>query len=261
MASTAEVQWADRIAAAVVEGLSRRARAVEGGEVIEVDGLVVALTNLPDPALNSACVASDPSDPDAALTAAEEEFLRRGHPFFGIELERGRHPELERAIRHAGMALLFSHPGMAVPTADLRRPAHSGGVDITRVREDADLAALRAVDLEAFGGDPVVTERFLGPGMIASDENRSFLARNGDGAVGAGVGWLLQGTVGIFGIAVIERARRQGIGGALTVTAAHAFGDAADLAWLHPSEMARHLYESLGFRAVSEWDIWVRPEA
>lgn len=256
-----EARWAERIEDALVEGLSRRALAVDGGEVIEVDGLVVALTNLPDPSINGTCVANDPVDPDAALASAEEEYRRRGHPFFGLELERGRHPELEEAVKRAGLALLFSHPAMAARTADLARPAPSEQVSVTRVFEDADLVALRALDLEAFGGDAAVTERFLGPGMVASLHNRSFLARNADGVVGSGAAWLLQETVGIFGIGVAESARRRGIGATLTLTAAHAFEDAADLAWLHPSEMARPLYESLGFRAVSEWDIWVRPEA
>jgi ribosomal protein S18 acetylase RimI-like enzyme len=255
-----ETPWAERIEAAVVEGLSRRALAVDGGEVIEVDGLVVALTNLSDPSINGVCVVSEPADPDAALASAEEEFRRRGHAFFGIELERGRHPELEEAVKRAGLALLFSHPALAVRTADLVPPTSSEDVDIARVVDGAGLAEMRAVDLEAFGGDPTVTERFLGAGMIASEQNRSFLARSGERAVGAGTGWLLRGTVGIFGIAVVERARRRGIGAALTLRAAHAFGDAPDLAWLHPSEMARSLYETLGFRAVSEWDIWVRPD-
>ncbi len=255
-----EVRWANRIAAAVVEGLSRRALAVDGGEVIEIDGLVVALTNLPDPAINGACVASDPSDPDAALAAAEEEFRRRQHPFFGIELERGRHPAVEEAVKRTGLALLFSHPAMAVPIADLAEPAFPEGVRIDRVVDGLDLAALRALDLEAFGGDAEVTERFLSAGMVASAHNRTFLARDGDDVVGAGTGWLLRGTVGIFGIGVAERARRRGIGAGITLTATHAFGGAADLAWLHPSEMARSLYGSLGFRTVSEWDIWVRPQ-
>jgi hypothetical protein len=68
---------------------------VDGGEVVEVDGLVVALTNLPEPAMNNAVVDREPEDADAAIAAAEEEFRRRGHPFFGIELERGRHPAVE----------------------------------------------------------------------------------------------------------------------------------------------------------------------
>lgn len=82
-----------------------------------MDGLLVALTNLADPAINGSCVAGDPSDPEAALAAAEGEFRRRGLPFFSIESERGRHPTLEEAVRRAGLTLSISHPAMAARVA------------------------------------------------------------------------------------------------------------------------------------------------
>jgi len=250
----------DRIRAAYVEGSRRRALSVEGGEVVEIDGLVVALTNLPEPALNGAVVAREPEDADVALAAAEQEFRRRGHPFFGIELERGRHPAVEEAVGRAGLTLLLSHPAMAARPADLPwGPTAPAVVLIERLDDPSELAELQAVDLDAFGGDPDVTARFLGPGVLASDHIRVFLAREDGRAIGAGTAWSLLGTVGIFGIAVVERARGRGIGAALTLTAAHAFGDDVDLAWLHPTDLARPLYERLGFRAVSDWDIWVRP--
>jgi len=231
---------------------------VDGGEVVEVDGLVVALTNLPEPSLNGAVVAREPDEPDAAVAAAEEEFRRRGHPFFGIELERGRHPAVEEAVRHTGLTLLLSRPAMAAPLDDLLvGPAVPSGVRIVRLEDPNDLPELRAVDLDAFRGDPDVTARFLGPGMLASDHNRVFLAREGLRAIGAGTAWSLLGTVGIFGIAVVRSARGRGIGTALTLTAARAFPD-IDLAWLYPTDLARPLYERLGFRAVGDWDIWVR---
>lgn len=233
---------------------------MEGGEVVEVDGLVVALTNLLDPALNGVVVAREPEDADAALAAAEAEFSRRGHPFFGIELERGRHPAVEEAVRRAGLTLLFSHPAMAARPVDLQSgPAAPAGVRIEPMEDPSELPELQAVDLDAFGGDPGVTARFLGEGMLGSDHNRLFLARENGRAIGAGTAWSLLGTVGIFGIAVVERARGRRIGTALTLTAARAFGDDVDLAWLYPTHLARPLYERLGFRAVGDWDIWVRP--
>ena len=54
-------------------------------------------------------------------------------------------------------------------------------------------------------------------------------------------------------------ARRQGIGTAITVAAATAFGSEADLAWLHPDDGARAMYERLGFREISTWEVWTRP--
>lgn len=255
-----DTRWADRISGAVAAGLTRRALAVDGGEVVEVDGLVIGFTNLPDPSINGAAVVHAPSDPDGALAAAEDEFRRRGHPFFGIELERGRYPAVEEAVERAGLALLFSHPALAALPTDLGPPTPPDQVEITRVLDEDDLVALRALDLEAFGGDAAVTERFLGPSMIANPDNRSFLARTPGAVVGSGAAWLLEGSVGIFGIGVAETARRRGVGAALTLTAAHAFGEAADLAWLHPSEMARSMYEALGFQRVAEWDVWTRPQ-
>jgi ribosomal protein S18 acetylase RimI-like enzyme len=253
--------WAERLAAACLEGARGRALSVEDGEVVEIDGLALALSNLPTEELNSAAVSREPSDPRAALAAAEDEFRRRGHAFFGIELERGRHPSVEAAVRDAGLTRLFSRPLMAAAREDLATPTHLDGVQIEPVEEEGSLAELRSVDLEAFGGDPAITELSLGPRLLALGNTRMFLARLGGVAVGEGAVWLLSGTVGIFGIGVMERARRRGIGGALTLTAAHAFGDRADVAWLLPTEMARPLYEGLGFRSVSEWEVWVRAPA
>ena len=35
-------------------------------------------------------------------------------------------------------------------------------------------------------------------------------------------------------------------------------GDAGNLAWLQPSEMGRPVYGSMGFRAIAEWQVWIR---
>jgi ribosomal protein S18 acetylase RimI-like enzyme len=138
-------------------------------------------------------------------------------------------------------------------------PGAPAGVRIERLKDPSELADLQAVDLDAFGGAPYVTARFLGQGMLASEHNRTFLAWEDSHAIGAGTAWSLLGTIGVFGIAVVERARGRGVGAALTLTAARAFGDDVDLAWLHPTDLARPLYERLGFRAFADWDVWIRP--
>lgn len=250
---------AARVAAAYVEGIRQRALAVEGGEVLQVDGLEVALTNLPAPELNAAVVLQPPRDPAAALAEAEALFRSRGHPFFGIDLEAGRYPEVEAAARAAGLVRVHSRPVMALSLADLPDAPIPEGMRIDPVRSERDLDALRSIEADVFQAKPVVTERFLGPRMLASEGVRLFVARLDGEPVGEAAAWLLAGTVGVFGIGVHERARRRRLGAALTVTAARAFSEAADLAWLLPSAMARSLYERLGFRAVSGWDVWIRP--
>jgi ribosomal protein S18 acetylase RimI-like enzyme len=251
------MEVADRVAAGALEAERLRVGVVEGGEAIEVDGLVVALTNLPAPELNATRVAREPDDPGAALAAAREVFRSRGHPFFGIEIEVGKHPGVEAAIREAGLVRVEAWPAMAAAIADLDDVRPSRGVDIRAVSTPEELEALRRVEASAFGTAPAVAERFIGPRLLADDRVAAFLATSGSEPVGQAVGYRAEDTVGVFGVGVIERARRRGTGAALTVRAARAFGDRADIAWLQPSEMARRLYEELGFRTVSEWEVWV----
>lgn len=248
----------DRVAEAAVEAERVRALAVEGGEVLEVDGLVVTLTNLPAPELNGVRVGSAPADPAEALAAAEQLFLDRGHRFFGIEIEVGRHPSIEDAIRDAGLRRVEAWPAMAAAVAGLPDAAIPEGVSIRSVTHATDLPALRAVESETFGTSPEVADRFVGPGMLADDHVRMFTAWIEGEPVGEATAYRAGTTVGIFGVGVLEAARRRGIGTALTLTAVHAFGDAADLAWLQPSSMAEGMYERLGFRSVSRWEVWVR---
>jgi ribosomal protein S18 acetylase RimI-like enzyme len=249
---------ADRVAVAALEAERVRALAVEGGEVLEVDGLVVTLTNLPAPELNGVRVATAPVDPAGALAAAEQHFRDRGHHFFGIEIEVGRHPSVEGAIRDAGLERVEGWPAMAVAVGGLSEATAPDDVTIRTVTDASDLPAVRAVEVDTFGTPPEVAERFVGPGMLADHHVRMFTAWSNGEPVGEAVAYLTGTTVGIFGVGVLERARRRGIGTALTLTAAHAFGDAADLVWLQPSAMAEGIYSRLGFRTVSRWEVWAR---
>ncbi len=248
---------ADRIAAAALGAERVRSAVVEGGEVIEVDGLVVTLTNLPAPELNGTRVAREPEDPPDALERAREVFRSRGHPFFGIEIETGRHPGVEAAILGAGLVRVESWPAMAVAVASLPDMATPAGVEIRRVTGPGDLDAVRSIETLTFGTPPAVAERFIGRGQLEEEGVETFTAWREGEPVGAATAYLVDGTVGVFGVGVVEAARRRGIGAALTGRAARAFGDRADLAWLQPSGMARRLYEALGFETVSRWEVWI----
>jgi ribosomal protein S18 acetylase RimI-like enzyme len=248
---------ADRVAAASLVGERVRAEVVEGGEAIEVDGLLVALSNLPAPELNGTRVIREPDDPVAAIAAAHDVFRSRGHPFFGIEIEVARHPRIDDAVRTAGLKRVERWPAMVVHLGELSAPTDLDGVEITEIREEGELPAVRAVEMATFGTEPSVAERFVARRMLEDERVRMFVAWIDGRPVGEATGYLLDDTVGIFGVGVIEDARRRGIGAALTLRAAAAFGDRADLAWLQPSDMARAMYERLGFRAVSEWEVWI----
>jgi GNAT superfamily N-acetyltransferase len=252
------VDVVDRVAASALEAERVRALAVEGGEVLEIDGLVVTLTNLPAPELNGVRVASAPADPAGAMAAAEQLFRDRGHRFFGIEIEVGRHPSVEGALHDAELQRVESWPAMAAAIAGLPETATGTDVEIRSVAQETDLPAVRAVEVATFGTPPEVAERFVGRGMLAHDHVRMFTAWTEGEPVGEASAYRTGTTVGIFGVGVLEHARGRGIGTALTLTAARAFGDVADLAWLQPSAMAEGMYGRLGFHSVSRWEVWAR---
>jgi ribosomal protein S18 acetylase RimI-like enzyme len=250
---------ADRIVAAGLEGERVRAEVVEGGEVVEVDGLLVAFSNLPAPELNGTRVVREPDDAPAALDSARAVFRSRGHPFFGIEIEVGRHPAVEVAVRAAGLQRVEAWPAMAAPISLLPVERVPLGVEIRRVREDRAHSAVRTVEVSAFGTPATIAERFVGRKMLDDARVRIFTAWIDGEPVAEASAYLLDDTVGIFGVGVVESARRRGIGAALTLRAARAFVDRTDLAWLQPSNMARRMYEGLGFLPVSDWEVWAAP--
>jgi GNAT superfamily N-acetyltransferase len=251
---------ADRIVAAGLEGDRVRAEVVEGGEVLEVDGLLVALSNLPASELNGTRVIREPDDAPTALEAARAVFRGRGHPFFGIEVEVGRHPVVEEAIRAAGLRRVEWWPTMAARIAMLPWEQVPDGVAIREVRQQDDLEAVRSVEVATFGTPRDIAERFVGPRMLEDERVKIFTAWIDGEPVGEASAYLLHDTVGIYGVGVVESARRRGIGAALTLRAARAFPDRTDLAWLQPSDMARTMYDDLGFRPVSDWEVWIARE-
>jgi GNAT superfamily N-acetyltransferase len=247
---------AERIAQGIVGATRIRFGAIAIAEVVEVDGLLVAISNLPAPELNSAYVVREPTHPASALEAAEAELSKR-RMSFGIDLEAGRHPPVDVAVRAAGLEMIFVRPAMATLVKDVAPAPLPDGVTIRPIETPGEASALARVDAEAFEGNLEISERFYAVGVVNVDGARGFVAWEGGIPVGTGVSYEVAGTVGIYGVSVIPAARRRGIGAAITAACAHAFPD-ADLAWLQASEMGLGMYEGLGFRRVADWEVWVR---
>ena len=249
---------AERIALGFVQAERARRSRVPGAEVVDLDGLVLAFANVADPELNTVLVERAPSDPRTALEEAERAFTARGREF-GIDVAAGRHPAVDACLVQMHLELILERPGMAVPISDLPDRESPTSVRIEIVTDEAGALALAGADAEAFDSDREIDELFYAPAALGAPGGLSFVAWEGDVAVGSAAGYLHKGAVGVLGVGVVPHARRRGIGAALTLAAARAF-PGADLAWLHPSDKALHMYEQLGFKAVSNWQVWVRPK-
>jgi ribosomal protein S18 acetylase RimI-like enzyme len=251
---------AERVRAGVIAGWRNRVRHLEGHRLVEMNGLLLALTNLPMEELNVALVERRPDDALEALALAEQWFRWHGRRF-GIEVELGRHPDVDRAITMLGLDLEVEHPAMAMRVADVGSSDGPENLEVRRVRTLEDLRAAVIVNVEAFGMAPEVAERYLGPTILSVPQTRVYVAElDGRPVAGASTD-VHQGAVGLFGVGVLERYRSRGIGTAITLFALHDVQGEADLAWLHPTEMGRGMYERMGFRRVSDWAVFVRRKA
>lgn len=250
------VDAAERIAEGFPAAERRRRERVPGASLVEVDGLLLAFANVEAKELNTVFVEREPSDAAGALAQAEHVFRRRRRPF-GVDIAAGRHASVDEAVKDAGLTRIIVRPGMAAQIEELPDVEPIGQVDVSLVVDDVGATALAAVDAEAFEDPPEVAEGFYSLSAYGVPAVASFVAWEGEEPVGMAMSFLHLGAVGIFGVAVVARARRRGIGRALTLHAARAF-PGADLAWLHPTERARPLYEGLGFETVATWEVWAR---
>ncbi|MEP7059694.1 MAG: GNAT family N-acetyltransferase [Actinomycetota bacterium] len=246
----------ERIARGFVQAERLRRVEAPGSAVIEIDGLALAFAGVREPALNSALVIREPGDVPAAFERAKAEFDRRGLQL-GIDIAVGRHPAVDAGVRALGLTLIIKRPGMAVTTDALAEAPVPQGftVEVASSREEILQAAEAAG--AAFGDPSQIIRGFYAWSVPDVPEARCLVAREPNGqVVGSAAAYLHEGAAGILGLGVRPAFQRRGIGAALTAAAVRVFPD-ADLAWLHPSEMAERMYRSLGFEAAGGWEVWV----
>jgi ribosomal protein S18 acetylase RimI-like enzyme len=149
---------------------------------------------------------------------------------------------------------------MAADVADLETPHPPDGLVVERVLGPEGLDAVASVDGAAFGSDAAMVRRFLGDGVLRDPAQRVFLGRLDGAPVACAETTTIDGTIGVFGVATVPEVRRRGFGAAVT---AHAIADRtgeADLDVLDESVLGFGVYERLGFRSVSTWEVWVEQE-
>jgi predicted GNAT family acetyltransferase len=248
---------AERIATGMVAFWRDRVRHLPGHVIHEVDGVVVCLTGLDDDEQNTALIERAPDHAAAALTEAEGVFRAHGRSL-GVDVERGRHPDVDAALGGMGLEMVATRPAMAVRVHDVEPVQVPEGVEIVRVTDPELLAGLVDVEVGAFETDRAVAEGLLAPSQLSLPNVRLYAALVDGRAVAQAVTNMQGGAVGVFGVATLPEYRRRGIGTAITAFAIDDVRDEADLAWLQSTAMGRTLYERMGFRPVSEWDVWVR---
>jgi ribosomal protein S18 acetylase RimI-like enzyme len=249
----------ERMAAVLPKAWSARARSC-GGVVHDVDGLLVCLTGVPAEPFNPTLVVHTPDDVDAALAAAADHCADVGLAL-GIDLEPSLHGAIRDAARRAGFSLVETRPGMALHLGELRSPPDPPGIVIRRVRDASTLAKVGEADAAAFDVKPELMEAFLPAAVLDDPAERVFAALDGDDVVGAGESVMFDGVLGVFGISTVPPFRRKGIAAALTSRLIEDRSDEVDLVMLQSSQLGSGVYERLGFRTISTWEVWATSTA
>lgn len=187
----------------------------------------------------------------AALIADAQAWFPPGIAWRWMSSPLDRPPDLAARLAEAGFSLVRVLPAMTLDLAGLV-PRPPAGVEVTEVRDAADLAGWLAVrdanhPLDAAARAAWLRTRPPKPDPVL----RQFIARSPDGSPIGSITIFLDGaTAGIYHVDVVPPARGRGVGTAMSSAALAAAREAgAERAVLTATELGAALYRPLGFHA------------
>ena len=244
--SAAAPVWAAHADAWQAEG---RIRTPHGGGAAELPGVRLMASGLPYAQWN----AGDVTDPELVdLDAVRAWYAARTVPW-GLRVP----PDLDWP--HGRLALRKRCMGLR---ADAFAPAPCAPGVTIRQAVPGELELVARIDATAFG-DPIEPNLGWVAPQLGAEGFRHVLALLDGEPVGVATGVRTSGaggeTVGVFGVGVLQEARRRGIGSVLTSSLVRwGFDGGAALAHLNPeTDDAARLYTRLGFTEVTGLDIYV----
>jgi GNAT superfamily N-acetyltransferase len=231
-----------------------RAR-LAGWEVHEEPGLTWYRSGLRSPMFNGVIQTTLSDDEaDARIEAILARFRTDRLPMVWWSGPSRRPLDLGARLLARGLTTPGDDPGMAADLQALNEDvATPAGLTIELVANDAALRTwmltLRATD----GLPPPTREPDLAlqrPASFATeDDYRLYLARLDGAPVGTAAAQIGDGVVGLYCVGVVQEARRQGIGAAVTLAALReAHGQGYRFGVLGASEMGESVYRRLGFK-------------
>ncbi len=249
MGALDERVWAAHGDAWQAEG---RLRQSLGGGAAELPGIRLMASGLPHAQWNNGDVT------DAALvdvTQVRAWYAARAN---GNGIPWGVHVPSSRRFQHG--RFIFRKRCMGLFPECFRPVKASAGIEISAAAA-TDVDVVAAIDASAFGGPIEQNRPWVEPHLGATGFVVALARLEGE-PVGVATAILTEdragSCVGIFGVGVLECARRRGIGGALTSwLLERAFARGATLAHLNPdSDVAASLYGKLGFVEAAGLDIY-----
>jgi len=262
-----DLALARRVQENVVSTFVLAGRTMAGGRVEEFDGATLVTTGLPLLLFNQVLVV-DGAGPEAAANAirAGVGLFRGFGKRFVVTLRGGIDDACLPVVEELGLEALPESPwmpGMAMhPLPKSGGSALPAALDVRRVVDPAGLADHADVLAAGFGMPREWATSFATESMLAVPEATFYVGYRDGLAVTSGLGVRSGRTIGVYNIATVESARRQGLGAAMTMRVVEDGAAAGcDVAILQASDMGLPVYQRLGFRVVCEYFGYVEPGA
>ena len=228
-------------------------------EVHDEAAMLWTISDVPSALLNCVMRARISADQvDFTIQAVIEQARRRGAPLLWLVGPASRPADLGAHLEEHGF-IYEPSAGMAIDLAQLKKDLPMpAGFTCQRVTDAATLKVWGQVYGAAYGVEDFAVEALCDlMTCIGLDKMRGYLGWLNGKAVAISSLFLGAGVAGIYFVATLPEARRQGIGAqmtALPLSDARAEGYQAGV--LQASEMGEPVYRSLGFKEYCQYDFY-----
>lgn len=246
----------------MIETMSAGVANAPGSLVRRRDGVALLASGLPVRFFNQISIESGDATPEAVAEAVAD-MRERGQPF-EVHLRRGTDDDFRPLMAELGLILPAEAdpmPGMALHPIPPSASAIPAGHEICRVDDQRGMEDHLRAGALGFGMPEEMLRAIVARDTWQRPGNTVYVGYSDGEPVTTGLGIRTGRTIGVYNIATIENARRQGLGAAITErVAADGLAAGCDVAILQSSPIGRAIYERLGYRTVVEYDGWIEPD-
>jgi ribosomal protein S18 acetylase RimI-like enzyme len=237
------------------------------GALEESEGIVLFATGSWLPVVcNGAFRSDDGAAPTELISRADAFFGARRRGYAVMVRDTGVDDDLRGACQEGGLTV-FGEPS---PQMVCRAPVAAtapDGVDIRVITTTAgvdDFASVTGAAYSTYGMPVEAPAQLLSlpQRVIDAPHVVAVVAYEGDDPVAAAMTMLSHGIAGIYWVGTLERARRSGLGRAVTAAVTNiAFDHGAAAVTLQASVMGEPVYRSMGYQSLYHYEDWIRLQA
>ncbi len=251
------------IDANMAEEVAAFGRYLPGAEFYEDEEVRWYLTGLPSSLFNAVQLARfNEGDSDAKIERLLQRFRERGLPVSWSVGPASRPTDLGTYLEAHGLKLVHVSTGMAADLYALYEAVETPpNLRIEVVRNQEMLRTYATVSMRGFDASPednkVYYDTYSGIGFGDDLPWQHYIGWLDEQPVAVSSLLLHAGVAGVYGVATIPEARRQGIGAAMTLAPLRdARARGYNIGVLSPSDMGLHVYQRIGFREYSTIHIY-----